>query len=201
MQSNGVSVRLFSIDNIALVTCGIIGIYLSPKIGFPNLIDERISNRQRFGYPVGIGIAFALVDVALFKLIIHPEPLEELTPFMQPFPYSILLYISGALETEVMLRLLPIPVLMWLFGKIIVKNTNFSSLFWILAVGTSMIEPYLQLITDSIGLIIFSFLSGFLFNFIQVLFFRWYGFLASLFIRLGHYLIWHVAFGVFTEYF
>jgi hypothetical protein len=111
-----------------------------------------------------------------------------------------LLYTSGALETEVIHRLLPIPLLMWLIGSFLLKDTASPKLFWILAVLTSLVEPYMQMLTDSVGLMIFSFLSGFIFNFIQAICFRWYGFLASLFVRLGHYLVWHILFGLMTEY-
>ncbi|MDO1448134.1 hypothetical protein Q0590_17805 [Rhodocytophaga aerolata] len=200
MQERGVAVRVFGIDKIALVALGLVGVNLATKTGFPDLLAQGISHKQQYWNPSLIGILFGVVDVAVFKLIIHPEPLNSLTPFMQPFPYSVLLYTAGAVETEVIHRLLPIPILMWSIGGLIVKDSTSQKVFWVLAIVSSIIEPYYQLITNSIGLLIFSFINGFIFNFIQVVYFRWYGFLASLFVRLGHYLIWHILFGVITEY-
>jgi hypothetical protein len=194
-------IRIFGWDEIAIITFGLLGIYLAPLTGFPDLLDEHISNRQRILVPACIGIVFGFGDVALFKFFIHPEPLTALTPFMQPFPYSVLLYTAGALETEAIHRLVPIPLLMWLIGGFMLKNASSSGLFWILAVLTSLVEPYIQLITDSPALMIYSFLNAFAFNLIQAVFFRKSGFMAALFIRLGHYLIWHIAFGFITEYF
>jgi hypothetical protein len=196
----GKQVRIFGIDSLVLVVTGLLGVYLAPRTGFPSLADSRISGWQRYWLPLFTGIGFGIVDVAFFKVFIHPEPLTALTPSMQPFPYSLLLYTSGALETEAIHRLIPIPLLMWLIGGFMLKDARSAKLFWVLAVLTSLVEPYMQMITGSVGLMIFSFLSGFIFNFIQALCFRWYGFLACLFVRLGHYLVWHILFGIITEF-
>lgn len=200
LADRGEQIRIFGMDSLIIVLLGLPGIYLTTRTGFPQLTDARISAAQRYWLPAFAGIGFGLVDVAFFKVFIHPEPLKAITPFMQPFPYSLLLYTSGALETEVIHRLLPIPLLMWLIGSFLLKDTASPKLFWILAVLTSLVEPYMQMLTDSVGLMIFSFLSGFIFNFIQAICFRWYGFMASLFVRLGHYLVWHILFGLMTEY-
>lgn len=37
--------------------------------------------------------------------------------------------------------------------------------------------------------------SGFAFNLTQAYFFRQYGFLAALSVRLGDYLVWHIIYG------
>ena len=41
------------------------------------------------------------------------------------------------------------------------------------------------------------FVPDFLLNMTQVVMFRYYGFLASIVVRIGMYLVWHVAYGNF----
>lgn len=193
------AIRLFGVDGVLLVALGGLGIWLAPRTGFADLLDARVSGWQRFGRPLLIGLAFGLADLLLYKLVMHPEPVTSLTPFMQPFPYSILLYGSGALYTDCLYRLIPIPLLMWLIGRFLLHDQKNERLFWVLAGLTSLVEPLEQLITDSPGLIIYSFGTGYAMNLLQAIFFRRYGFLAGLSIRLGHYALWHVGFGLAVE--
>ncbi len=201
LAGRGAPVRVFGYDSLALVALGALGVYLSHRTGFPHPFEVRVTTRQRLLVPALIGLGFGLGDVALFKFVIHPAPLTGLTPFMQPFPYSVLLYAAGALETEALHRLIPIPLLLWLAGKVFPGKETSPGLFLVLAVLTSGVEPYLQLPEGSGGLLAYSFGNGFVFNLLQALFFRWYGLLAALSVRLGHYLVWHVLFGLVTEYF
>jgi hypothetical protein len=200
LAARGMAVRVFGWSSLSVVTLGAVGVYLGPRTGFPHPLDARVTARQRFLVPALVGVAFGVGDVALFKLVIHPAPLTGLMPFMQPFPYSVLLYAAGALETEALHRLIPMPLLLWLAGKVIPGKGASPALFLVLAVLTSAVEPYLQLPEGPGGLLAFSFGNGFVFNLLQALFFRWYGLLAALTVRLGHYLVWHVLFGLVTEY-
>lgn len=200
LHSKGLAnLRLFGWDGIGLVALGGLGMWLAPHTGFADLLDTRVSRWQRWGRPLLVGLAFASADVGVYKWVIHPGPVTSLTPFMQPFPYSVLLFGSGALYTDCLYRLIPIPVLMWLVGGLLLKNPRNTGLFWVLAGVTSLVEPYQQLITDSPALIVYSFGTGYAMNVLQAVFFRYYGFLAALTIRLGHYALWHVAFGLWVE--
>ena len=192
-------IRIFGPEEIGMILLGGVGIWLAPRTGFPDLLDARIPDQQRFLCPFIIGLGFAGADIAVFKLVMHPGPVTEMMPFMQPFPYSVLLYGSGALYTDTLYRLIPIPVLMWVGGKLFLKDAKNEHLFWGLAVLTSLIEPIDQLITDSPELILYSFITGYAMNLLQVLYFRQSGFLAGLMIRFGHYSLWHVLFGLWVE--
>jgi hypothetical protein len=70
-------------------------------------------------------------------------------------------------------------------------------LFWALAVLTSLLEP-LGMLADlqvlPVGLMVFLGMALFSINFTQAVFFRKYGFLASILVRLGFYLVWHVLY-------
>ena len=193
------NLRRFGWDGVALVALGGLGAALAPRVGFADLLGGPVSAWQRFGRPLLVGLGFAVADVAVFRLIIHPQPLTGLTPFMQPFPYSLLLYGSGALYTDCLYRLLPIPVGMVLIGGVFLKNPRSEGLFWVLALLTSLVEPLEQLITDSPTLMAYSFGTGYAMNLAQAVFFRRFGFLAGLLVRLGHYALWHVGFGFWVQ--
>jgi hypothetical protein len=150
--------------------------------------------------PFLIGISFALADVLVFEVIIrHPE-YTTLPPFLQPFPYSVILYTSGAVYVEILHRLLPLTLIM--FVSIKYFSGKYTGLvFWAAAFLTSVWEPLEQLPDGSTALIIYSFASGFAFNFLQAIFYKKSGWPAALFVRLGHYLIWHILLGIYLQIF
>ncbi|HSF45576.1 MAG TPA: hypothetical protein VLA58_06175, partial [Chitinophagaceae bacterium] len=97
MLLQGCDVR--TVDNIDTILMSIIAIFLffQPAAGFPSPLDKRISNKKRFWTPALAGIIFGLLDILVIRGILHPEPYTTLPPFLQPFPYSVFLYINGAL--------------------------------------------------------------------------------------------------------
>ena len=150
--------------------------------------------------PVMIGAIFGILDIIVIKIIMHPEPYTELPPFLQPFPYSLFLYFSGAFEIEIFYRLIPLTLIL-LLGKWYANGKYINAFFWTAAVLTSLREPIEQLPSGGTLLIIYSLLTGFLMNFLQAVYYRKAGFLASLTLRLGHYLFWHILLGIYVEYF
>lgn len=198
-SQNVPNLRLFGPDGAGLVALGGLGIWLAPRMGFADGFDWRVSHARRFGWPLLLGLGFAVADVAVYKLVIHPEPVTVLMPFMQPFPYSVLLFGSGALYVECLYRFLPLPLLMALAQFVWPTHGRSQGVFWPLALLSSLVEPLEQLITDSPALMVYSFCTGYAMNLLQAVFFRQYGFLAGLMVRLGHYTLWHVAFGLWVE--
>jgi hypothetical protein len=179
---------------------GIPFILLQGKAGIPEFWDAKITNKTRIWMPGLIGIGFGILDLLIIKGILHPEPYTELPPFLQPFPYSILLYFSGAIEVEVFYRLIPIVLVLFIFSKI--KEGNYQNqAFWVIAILTSLREPLEQMPPGDTWFIAYAIVSGFAMNFIQAIYFKKSGFFSSLSIRLGHYLIWHIALGIYVEAF
>ncbi len=191
--------RVWESSNLLWLLIGIPFLFLQKKTDIPNFVDEKISNYQRFLRPIIIGVLFGILDVLIIKFLMHPEPYTQLPPFLQPFPYSLLLYFSGALEIEVFYRLVPITLIL-LSGKLLANQKYFRTLMWIAIVLTSIREPLEQLPQGAIWFVIYSFISGFSMNFFQGVYFTRAGFLASLSLRLGHYLIWHILLGIYVEY-
>lgn len=200
ISSNYKYLRIWGLDNVLLLLIAIPFLLFQEKAKIPNFWQREISSKKRFLIPIAIGIIFGILDVIVFKLILHPEPYTELPPFVQPFPYSIFLYLSGALELEVFYRLIPLTLIL-LLGTWYKSAKHYWIFFWIGAILTALREPLEQLPESSLSIIIYSFLTGFFMNLLQAFYFRKAGFLATLSLRLGHYLIWHILLGIFIQYF
>lgn len=193
------NLRVWNMVNILIMLIGIPFVFFQTKANLPNFWQRGISNATRFVKPVFIGLLFGLLDVLVFKIVLHPEPYLEMPPFLQPFPYSIFLYVSGALEIEVYYRLIPITLFM-LMGHYFMKGKYLNYFFWAGAILTSLREPLEQFSDNLPWVMIYALISGYLMNLLQVLYYKKSGFLSSLTIRLGHYLVWHIILGVYVEY-
>lgn len=192
--------RIWDTSNILLLLLGIPFLFLFDRLHIPNLWDNNIPFQNKLYWPIIIGAVFGLLDIFVLKILVHPEPYTSLPPYLQPFPYSLFLFFSGALEIEVFYRLIPISLIL-LISLVVKKNSYSNYFFWIASVLTAIREPLEQLPSEGTLLIIYSFFTGFLMNFFQAIYFKKYGFLSCLFIRLGHYLFWHILLGVYVEFF
>lgn len=200
IKSNFSFLRLWEFQNILILLIGVPMLFLQSKVNIPNFLEDGISNKRRFLKPVLIGAAFGLLDVFVLKFLMHPEPYTELPPYLQPFPYSIFLFFSGAFEIEVFYRLIPLTLIL-LLGKWIANGRYFTIFLWTVIVLTSLREPLEQLPDGELWLVVYSLVTGFLMNYFQAIYFKNAGFLASLTIRLGHYFFWHILLGIYVSYF
>ncbi|WP_276479585.1 hypothetical protein [Paraflavitalea pollutisoli] len=189
----------FSWELLLVITLGLPAIAFQEQAGFPGLLQRNISNRQRYLYPLLIGMAFAIPDIILVKGIRNPGPYNSLPPWFQPFPYSVLHYTTGAIFSEVWYRLIPLTLAMVLIQKI--ARRYVETLFVVVALLTAVWEPLDQWPQGPAWFVAYCFLSGFAFNFIQAWLLRKYGFLATLCVRMGHYLLWHILLGWYVELF
>ena len=194
---------MFGLAGITIVgLLGGLGVYLASRTGFPAAWDARISNRVRFVYPLasvrGLGLVSIVLELLTGGIAFVLEDLGR-DVFNAPLPGSILLYSAGAIVLEVVYRLLPIPVVMWVAQRFGFPERHRLKLFWVLAVLTSLLEPSGQtaIAVDAgrYDLAISQFALGFGYNLVQAYWFLRAGFLASLSVRWGHYAIWHVIYG------
>ena len=200
IKNNFTFFRVWDYKNILILLLGIPFLFIQTKANLPNFLEDSISNKQRFLKPFLIGTLFGILDVIIIKIIMHPEPYTELPPFLQPFPYSIFLYFSGAFEIEVFYRLIPLTLIL-LIGKWFASGKYFNIFLWTAIVLTSVREPIEQFPNGELWFVIYSLLTGFLMNFLQAIYFKNAGFLASITLRLGHYLFWHILLGFYVQYF
>jgi hypothetical protein len=199
VAGNHDNVRLIGMDLLLLWLLGFFALIFQKQAGFPELIDKEAAPLNRFGIPLIIGLCFGIADILVFEIILSHPPYAVLPPFLQPFPHSILLYMSGAVYVEILHRLLPLTLVM-LLSRWLLPGKYQNLIFWIFAILTSLWEPLEQMPSGSWGLIAYSLVSGFAFNFLQAVYYKKAGWLAALFIRLGHYLLWHILLGVYVQY-
>lgn len=194
------NLRIWSVENLLWLGLGVPFLLLQRYVGIPNFFQPSISNKNRFSQPILIGVLFGILDILVIKVIQHPQPYTELPPFLQPFPYSIFLYFSGALEIEVFYRLIPITLFL-LIGKKVADGRYFNYFLWTAIIATSLREPLEQLPTGEYWYISYALLSGFIMNYLQGIYYKNAGFIASLTLRLGHYLFWHILLGFYVQYY
>ena len=192
-------IRIWTFTNVIVLLSGIPFLLLQAKAKLPDFWQKDISVKYRFLIPTLIGLVFGILDVLVFKVVLHPEPYPELPPFVQPFPYSIFLYFSGALEVEVFYRLIPLTLIL-LLGNWFKQGKYYLIFFWVGAVITAIREPLEQIPEGGNLLLVYALSTGFIMNLLQAIWYKKAGFLASLSIRLGHYLFWHILLGMYIEY-
>jgi hypothetical protein len=169
------------------------------QAGLPSFVPGRAWFAQSGWRVLVAGWIFGVLDVLAIKVIQHPQPYTELPPFLQPFPYSLLLYTSGALEIEVMYRLIPLTLIMLLAMRYAAPAWQ-QRIFWIAAVLTALREPLEQWPSGPAWFVVYAFITGFGMNLLQAACYRKHGFMASLLLRLGHYLVWHILLGVYVQF-
>jgi hypothetical protein len=191
--------RIWQLENILWLGLGIPFLFFQHSASLPNFIDPGISNKKRLLQPILMGAIFGMLDIIIIKIIQHPEPYTEIPPFLQPFPYSLFLYFSGALEIEIFYRLIPITLIL-LIGKKAANGRHFNYFLWFALIATSIREPLEQLPSGEIWYVSYALISGFLMNYLQAIYYKNAGFIASLILRLGHYLFWHILLGIYVQY-
>jgi len=179
---------------------GLAGVWLSLQTGFPGALSEQVTARQRYLLPILVGLGLAVLYVAFdllsgysrFMIALHGQPSYNID-----FPANVLIYSAGAIIVEVIYRLLPIPLVLWLVSRVILRGRGEVPIFWVLAVLTSAIEPLTQDLGDAAmgpAIMLTAMALDYSLNFSQAVFFRKFGFLASILTRVAFYMIWHVAY-------
>ena len=183
---------------IAFGVIGMIGVLLSMRTGFASAWDAKVSNTQRFVIPIAAGLILGSLFLAT-DLITNMSQLQEEHLNIQStdvvFPASIFVYSAAAIFVEVVYRLLTIPLVLGLLSIVVRSQSAREKIFWVLAFLTSLIEPMTntaasQYLTPLA--LTFVLVQSFAANFLQAVFFRKYGFLAAILLRVAFYIPFHV---------
>ncbi|NLW45139.1 MAG: CPBP family intramembrane metalloprotease [Syntrophomonadaceae bacterium] len=186
---------------------GYIGLRLAQKVGFAEVWDAEVSNRQRFLIPasigVGLGIFFVLAD-AVFSRLHSLGPLPH-----PPFPTSLVASAVAGIGEEIVFRLFFISFFTWLVSHVILKKKWEVEVFWAVAVFSAlafaaghipsvMILSGLNMVNDMpFALLAEIFLLNGVLSLFAAYYFRKYGFLAAVGIHFWTNIIWHVVYGLF----
>lgn len=183
---------------VAMAVLGTLGVVLSTRTGFPDPIGGEMSFWRRFGVPMLIGVGggtlFLITDVVTNLSQRQAEafgvPSTDIT-----FPASVFIYPAAAVYVEILFRLLPIPLFMWLVANVVLRGRGHTPVFWVLAVLTSLLEPLSQIGTRVLPPVpwLFVLLQSFGINAAQAIIFRRCGFLASIMVRVTFYGVYHVV--------
>ena len=183
---------------IAIGVMGLIGVWLSMRTGFPDAWDARISNTQRLIIPIIAGLLLGSLFLAT-DLITNMSQLQQEHLNMQAtdvaFPASIFVYSAGAIFVEVVYRLFTIPLLLGMTSIIVRGQGAREKVFWMLAILTSLIEPLTNAAASQYLAplaLAFVLVQVFGANLLQAAFFRKYGFLAAILLRVAFYIPFHM---------
>jgi hypothetical protein len=184
---------------------GYLGYVLSRKLGFADIWDPEVTNRQRFITPgligIGVGVFLILADTVFSRL-------HTLGPLPHPrFPLSILASASAGIGEELIFRLFFISVWTWLISSVVLSGKGRKPIFWIVAVLSALAFAFTHLpavmalfefptIADvpPVLLVEMVLLNGVLSVF-AAYYFRKYGFLAPVGIHFWTNVVWHVVWG------
>jgi len=177
---------------LVVVLLGLVGVYLSERTGFPGIWDPRVAIKYRLFIPLLLGAAFGVGFIVLEQLQFLPS-LDE-----PPFPASILYFLYGGVLSEIVFRLFPMPLLVWLISNLLLRGKAQEPVAWIAAVLSALLEPLAQVgamallgIHTALGIVVTFFLI-LATNLTLARLFRKYGFGASVVMRLAFYLVWHI---------
>jgi hypothetical protein len=200
------AVVVFFITLILYGSLGFIGLKLSKKLGFAELWDEKVSNRQRFLNPLIIGVIvglfFIITDLIFTKIsgITLPHP---------PFPTSLFASISAAIGEEVLFRLFFISFWVWLISNVILKKRWQNQVFWIIvffsAIGFAfghipsmmMVVGFEAMSQIPIALYAELIILNGVVAVVAAYYFRKHGILAAIGIHFWLDIVWHVIYGLF----
>jgi len=185
---------------------GFVGLKLSQKLGFADLWDSRVSNKQRFLLPaligIGLGIFFILAD-AIFSKFQTSGPLPH-----PPFPTSLVASAAAGIGEELIFRLFFISFGVWLISYLLLKGKWQNQIFWIVAFLSALAFalghlPSMMLLLDfktvgEIPPVLMSeiiLLNGVL-SLFAAYYLRKFGFLAAVGIHFWADVVWHVIWGV-----
>jgi membrane protease YdiL (CAAX protease family) len=185
---------------------GFLGLKLSQKLGFANIWDPMVSNRQRFLIPalvgIGLGVFFVLADAILSQF--HASgPLPH-----PPFPTSLVASAIAGIGEELIFRLFFIPFWVWLVSYVILKKKWQNQIFWVVAILSALAFAFGHIPSvmaffgwKTIGEIPPALMSEILLlnsivSVFAAYYFRRFGFLAPVGIHFWTDVVWHVIWGV-----
>ena len=188
---------------------GVLGLSFSQKLGFPNIWESTISNKERIVIPalvgIGIGAFFILVDMMLSRFhalgaIPHPS-----------FPASLVASGIAGIGEELLFRLFFISFWVWLLSYVFLKRRYQQSVFWVVTGWSALVITlaHLPSVMVLFGLQTISeipvalLVELILINGVLTLFAAYYlkksGFLAAVGIHFWADMVWHVIWGLISS--
>ena len=185
---------------------GFAGLVLSRKVGFTDLWDSDVTNRQRFLIPAMIGIGIGIFFIAADAVFQQFHSLGKIPH--PPFPTSVVASISAGIGEELIFRLFLISLWVWLLSLVIPGERWRNRIFWIVASlsGLAFALGHLPSVMAIFGwnsiaeiptpIIAEVILLNGLLSLLAASYFRRYGFLSAVGIHFWTDVVWHVIYGL-----
>lgn len=185
---------------VAVGAAGLAGAALAERAGFPRPLSGWAVSRRALLMPVVGGLAFGAALVALDLATGFTEAVLAQRGMAQRHTGTLpmlLIFSAAAVIVEPVYRLLPLALLQWLVGELLLRGRGRAALFWALALATSLLEPWGQigdLVAEPGPTALLRAAHAVGFNLFQAALFRRYGFLAAIVARVAFYLVWDVLY-------
>lgn len=187
-------------------TLGLLGFYLARNLGFVELWDARVTNRQRLLIPALVGVAVGIL-IIIGDLIFRP--INGIGHFPHPpFPTSVVAAITAGIGEEIMFRLFFICFWTWLVSKVILRGRFQTIVYWVVSLFSAVAFgfghlPSLMFLegwatfsqVPAILLAEVLLLNGIL-SIAAAYFLRKVGFLGPVGVHLWADIVWHVIWGM-----
>jgi membrane protease YdiL (CAAX protease family) len=185
---------------------GYLGLRLTRKLGFPDLLDARVTTRQRFVIPGFVGLWLGLILIVadnIFARFHSYGPLPH-----PPFPTSIVASLSAGIGEEIIFRLFFIPAIVWFISRVVLKGAQESAVYVVATFFSASFfaaghipSVMILLGADSFEAIPMALLSEiFMLNgalsFVAAYFLRTSGYLAAATVHTSADFVWHVLWGL-----
>jgi hypothetical protein len=185
---------------------GFLGLMAWRNLGFPEIWEKDVSNRQRFLLPALLGIVFGIILILSDLMFSNYNGIGRL--MHPPFPTSLVASISAGIGEEMIFRLFFISVWTWLVGKLILRGRGLTIVYWIFAVvsALSFAAGHLPSLMILLGvndpsqfspvLLLEIFLLNGLISIGAAYYFKKFGFLAAVGVHLWTDIVWHMVWGL-----
>jgi len=185
---------------------GLLGLHLARKLGFAELCDEKVSNRERFLFPAAAGVVLGVFFIVFDRIASQYHSFGALPH--PPFPTSLVASITAAIGEEIVFRLFFIPLWVWIISWIILRKRWQEPVFWLATVFSALAfaAGHLPGIMLILGLEQISDLPAALMLEILLLngalsicagyYLKKFGFLAAVGVHFWTDIVWHVVWGL-----
>ena len=185
---------------------GYIGLRLSRKLGYPDLLDPQVTTRQRFITPCISGLWIGLIFIVGDGIFSRFHSLGSLPH--PPFPLSLLASFTAGIGEEMVFRLFFIPFLVWLISSVALKGEQKNAVFWVASFFSASFFaaghiPSVMLLMGNpsfaaipTALLMEIFLLNGLLSLVAAYFLRKSGYLAALTVHTSADIVWHVIWGL-----
>ena len=185
---------------------GFIGITFSRKLGFAEIWDDRVTNRQRFLIPGLIGAALGVFFIGADMILSRYHSLGNI-PHPR-FPTSLVASAIAGIGEEIIFRLFFISFWVWLISYFLLKKKWQNQIFWIVTVFSALTFAGAHLPSVMIlfslkqfsqippALMIEIILLNGVLSVAAAYYFRKYGFLTAVGIHFWADVVWHLIWGL-----